>query len=138
MKKYILFLISICLLSCAEDVVEKPENLLPKDKMASIFYDLALVNAAKNTGNDILKKNNIETMNYIFTKHDIDSVAFVDSDLYYASKPAIYKEIYEDVELRLKDVKDKRDEEKKQERKKDSIARAEKLLKKENSALKKD
>lgn len=131
MKKISFLLVFVLLFSCAEELIEKPDNLISEDKMATIFYDLAIVNAAKNTSNDILKKNNIESMNYIFTKHDIDSIQFVKSDVYYASKPAVYREIYQKVETRLKDIKDGKEEEKNNKRKQDSIKRAAKMIKKD-------
>ena len=92
--------------------------------MAKIYYDLAIVTAAKNTNNAILKKHHIEGMDYIYTKYGIDSVQFVQSDLYYASNPDIYKEIYENSEKRIKEDVKVIEDEKELKRKQDSIERA--------------
>ena len=35
--------------SCAEELVEKPDNLIPEDKMVAIIKEMAIVNAAKAT-----------------------------------------------------------------------------------------
>ena len=118
-----LFIVSI---SCVEKIIDKPENLISKEEMAKIYYDLAIVTAAKNTNNSILKKHHIEGMDYIYTKYGIDSVQFVESDLYYASRPEIYKEIYENSEKRIKEDVKMAEEKKELKRKQDSIERASK------------
>ncbi|MEH6777084.1 DUF4296 domain-containing protein, partial [Maribacter arcticus] len=89
------------LFSCAEELIQKPENLIPQDKMVLIFKELAIVNAAKGTNIGNLKDNGIEPTTYLFEKFDIDSAQFVDSDRYYASKPLLYETMYKDVETRL-------------------------------------
>lgn len=109
--------------SCNEQLIQEPENLIPKDKMAAIYYDLAVVTSAKNTNTELLRIQGIETMNYIYVKHGIDSLQFAESDVYYASKPALYKELYQKAETRLKaEVKEIEDAQIAQ-RKLDSIAR---------------
>ena len=65
-------------------------------------------------------------MDYIYTKHGIDSLQFVESDLYYASNPVLYKEIYQNVENRLKSDTKAIEDVKKEKRKQDSIARIKK------------
>lgn len=94
-------LVMLLLFSCAEELIEKPENLIPQDKMVLIFKEMAIVNAAKGTNIGKLKDNGIEPTTYIFEKFEIDSAQFVDSDRYYASKPLLYETMYKDVESRL-------------------------------------
>tara|TARA_R110000796_G_scaffold250788_4_gene380680 strand:+ start:34179 stop:34592 length:414 start_codon:yes stop_codon:yes gene_type:complete len=133
MNKIIAFIFLLLLVSsCVEKIIKEPENLISKDKMTAIFYDLAIVTAAKNTNNEILEKNNIEAMNYIYTKHGIDSLQFIESDLYYASIPLVYKEIYENVEKKLKAEMKVMEDAKIEKRKLDSIAKT-KTLKKRDS-----
>jgi len=81
--------------------MEKPENLIARDKMVTILKDLAVVNAAKTTNVGLMRENNVKPMDYIFKKHGIDSVQFVESDKYYASLPVQYESIYREVESRL-------------------------------------
>ncbi|NNG11032.1 MAG: DUF4296 domain-containing protein [Arenibacter sp.] len=101
MAKYGVLLVFIMLLSCNEKVVEKPENLIPEEKMISVLYDMAVINAAKNMNQDILLEYDIEPMAYIYSKHGVDSLQFVKSDLYYASNPSEYETIYTAVKDKL-------------------------------------
>lgn len=98
MKKAFILTILVCLTSCSEKLLEKPENLIARDKMVEVLKDLAKVNAAKTTNAAILRDNKIDPMAYIFVKHSIDSIRFVESDKYYASLPIEYESIYRDVE----------------------------------------
>lgn len=101
MAKYGVLLVFILLFSCNEKVVEKPENLIPTEKMTSVLYDMAVINAAKNMNQDILIEYDIEPMEYIYSKYGIDSLQFVKSDLYYASNPSEYETIYTAVKDKL-------------------------------------
>lgn len=108
--------ILVCLVSCSEKLLEKPENLIARDKMVEVLKDLAIVNAAKTTNAEKLRDKDIDPMAYIFKKYGIDSIQFVESDKYYASLPIQYESIYKEVESRLdkeqqvlKDAKQLRD-----------------------------
>ncbi|MDT7829188.1 DUF4296 domain-containing protein [Pricia sp. S334] len=103
MRYYCLLLVLLSLLSCNENLLEKPDDLIPEDKMVSILTDLAIVNAAKSTNMAVLQDLDIEPMDYIFKKYDIDSLQFVESDRYYASLPPEYEEIYKRVESKLEE-----------------------------------
>lgn len=81
--------------------MEKPEKLITKEDMVNILSDLAIMNAAKSTDITILRDYDIDPTEYVFTKHGIDSVQFVESDRYYASIPSEYEAIYVSVELKL-------------------------------------
>ncbi len=112
MKKAIYVLLFSALFACSEKVIEKPENLIPKDQMALILYDLAIINAAKTTNPSYLINRNFESMPFIYRKYGIDSVQFVQSDIYYASIPDEYESIYKVVEARLELEKNEVDESK--------------------------
>lgn len=101
MRKVILLFVAILLFSCGEKVVEKPENLIPKEKMVLILHDLAILNAAKSTARLELEKKGIDVMEFLYQQHKIDSTQFSQSDLYYASMPLEYQSIYEKVEALL-------------------------------------
>lgn len=122
MGKAILFLCVALLLSCGEKVVEKPEKLIPKDKMVDLLYDMAILTAAKNTNADLLKRNNIETMDYLYKKYGIDSTQFSNSNTYYASIPTTYLSIYTEVDERLGKAQERVEEERAQ--KADSVKTA--------------
>ncbi|WP_339625369.1 DUF4296 domain-containing protein [uncultured Maribacter sp.] len=121
-------LVMLLLFSCAEELIEKPENLIPQDKMVLIFKEMAIVNAAKGTNIGKLKDNGIEPTSYIFEKFEIDSAQFVDSDRYYASKPLLYETMYKDVEAKLENQRIQLEAMKKE---KDSISLLKKTSKKD-------
>jgi len=101
------------LLSCAEELIKKPDNLIAEDKMVSILKEMAIVNAAKGTNLGKLRDNGIEPTNFVFEKFEIDSAQFVDSNRYYASKPLLYETMYKKVESDLEDQRLKLEAEKK-------------------------
>ena len=114
MKKFTIILLGLMLLhSCAEKLIEKPENLIPRDKMVKILKEMTILNAAKGTNLGILKDNGIEPTTYVFQKFDIDSLQFVESDRYYASLPQEYEAIYKEVESLLEAQKERAEEIKK-------------------------
>lgn len=133
MQKYIVVVFLGLLFSCNEKVVDKPENLIPEDKMATILYDISLLNAGKIINESILNEYDIEPMGYIYTKYGIDSVQFVKSDTYYASIPTVYEAIYTKVKDRLE--KDEQFFEDERQQKQDSLMEAKEKL---NPDLKKD
>lgn len=101
MKKVLFIVLISAILSCSEKVIEKPANLIPKDQMVEILYDLAIFNAAKKTNTSYLSDRKLETMSFIYRKYGIDSIQFVKSDIYYASIPSEYEAMYKVVEARL-------------------------------------
>ena len=136
MKYSLSFVVLILsLYSCAEELIKKPENLIPEDKMVLIFKEMAIVNAAKGTNIGQLKDNGIEPTIYIFEKFEIDSAQFVDSDRYYASKPLIYETMYKDVETSLEDQRLQLESEKMLN---DSLSRLKRVEKKNLKNISKD
>lgn len=101
-------------LACNEKVVEKPEDLIPREKMVDILYDLSLLNAGKGIDPDALKEKQIQTMDYIYRKYDIDSAQYASSDLYYASVPLEYEALYRGLENRLEEQRIRVEEERAQ------------------------
>jgi hypothetical protein len=115
MKKIVIILLALVVVSCVEKLIEKPDNLIPRDKMIAVLKDMAILNAGKATKTNIriLKENGIEPTQYLFEKHDIDSTVFVESDRYYASLPLQYVSMYEEIEALLTKEKKLMDETKK-------------------------
>lgn len=106
-------LILLLAYSCGEKLIEKPENLIPRDKMVLILKDMAILNAAKGVNLGILKDNGVEPTSYVLEKHDIDSALFVESDRYYASLPLEYEALYTEVEALLEEKRIQLEEENK-------------------------
>ena len=114
MKNFFFLILLFLFYSCGEKLIEKPTNLIPKDTMTAIIHDLAVISGAKNSNSKILRENNIETMDYIYTKYGVDSIQFVNSDIYYASMPAEYEEIYTAVDNKLEKEKKQMEEDRRQ------------------------
>jgi hypothetical protein len=141
MKNVFITILTISLFACSEKVIEKPENLIPKDQMTEIYYDLAIINAAKKTNPSRLENYQFETMSFIYNKYGIDSIQFVKSDIYYASIPMEYEGMYKMIEARLEDEKSVFDSAKK--KKSDSLRKVaneqrENLLKQGKKTKEKD
>ncbi len=106
-------MVVLALYSCGEKLMEKPENLIPKEKMVEILADMAIVNSAKGTNIGFFRDYDIDPTEFVFKKHGIDSVLFVASDRYYASVPVEYEAIYTEVESKLERQKKELEEAKK-------------------------
>ena len=124
----LLFLIVV---GCAEKVVEPPADVIPREKMITILYDLALLNATNSSFRNVMQKQNKQMMELLYERHNIDSLQLAQSDLYYASKPLEYEYIYEQIESRLKKKQKSLEDAKKQAN--DSIKNALKSGKKQMS-----
>lgn len=94
--------------------------------MATILYDISLLNAGKIINESILNEYEIEPMEYIYSKYGIDSVQFVGSDTYYASIPTVYESIYTKVKEKLEEDEKFFEEERQQ--KQDSLMEAKEKL----------
>jgi hypothetical protein len=100
MKKNILLILIVVFLGCNNNSVEKPKNLIGKDKMVDILYDISLLEAIKSqniNGGITTKMGN----DYIYKKYKIDSVQYSKSNKYYASDIEEYKKMFEKVKEKL-------------------------------------
>ncbi len=100
-KRLFLILIIAFVLSCAEEVIKKPEDLIPRETMTDLVYEMAVLNAAKSTNKAILEGHFEDPTDFLFRQYGVDSLQFVKSDMYYASQPLVYEAIYEEVSARL-------------------------------------
>lgn len=113
MRKYFLIiLITALVVSCSKSTVnyKKPDNLIPKEKMVDILYDMHLAVGTSNLQNVNLEKNR-NYVSLVYEKHKIDSTTFAISNIYYTAEIEVYEEIFEEVEKRLKEIKDEYDRE---------------------------
>ena len=112
---------------------EKPSNLIPKDKMTLVLYDLFVVNSAKGINRKVLEENRLNPERYLLEKHSIDSVQFAESNNYYAHDIEVYNTIIDDVKQKITSEKKKYEaiSEKSKEKKeqiKDSIKRSREVI----------
>lgn len=104
MRKLVLFFIIFLFISfsCGKEnsvnVVEKPSNLIEKDKMIDVLVDFHLAEIA-------IKKNNRAKADYysnlyyysLFKKHNIEAADFDSSIAYYIQMPEKFDAMYADV-----------------------------------------
>jgi hypothetical protein len=106
MRKIVVFLcFGLLICSCNSNPIEKPENLLTKNQMVDILYDLYVLNAISTSDYMYFRDRNIIPSRYIYKKYNIDSLQFATSDKYYASDLEEYEKIYERVTERLQSNK---------------------------------
>lgn len=96
MKQITVLLIFLFLVGCAQDRIAKPDRLMSVDKMTDFHIDLALLSASTSYTTE--KFVSIDSL-YVF--HGIDSITFVQSNTYYASKPKLYTKILESVKAEI-------------------------------------
>ena len=102
MRKLMIIVVALTILSC--DRTEKPtvpENLISKEKMVEVLYDVYILNAAKGASKTVLEKNGIFPEDYVFKKHNIDSLQFAESNAYYGFYVEEYEAILEQLELKI-------------------------------------
>jgi hypothetical protein len=101
MKKLACILLSVLLFSCVDETVEKPENLLPEDKMVDMLYDISMLQAINSFTPQTLDSNKVEAKHYIFTKYKTDSLTFAQSHEYYASDMDKYEGIQKKIAAKI-------------------------------------
>jgi len=107
MIKTFISIISIFLLLGCQDIKqpEAPENLIPKDKMVAVLTDLYLNKAARNKSNRVVRQKGIKLDSFLYAKHQIDSLQFVESHAFYTLNINSYKELFTQVEANLQVLK---------------------------------
>ncbi|MBT8266241.1 MAG: DUF4296 domain-containing protein [Bacteroidia bacterium] len=98
----------VCILllvtSCKDNSIkppEKPKNLISKDKMVDILYDMSLLSAAKGVNKRALESKGINPEAFIYEKYEIDSLQFAESNNYYAYDIKTYDDLFSRVKLKL-------------------------------------
>ena len=84
------------MIGCSSNI---PENLISKEKMESIIFDIMILNASSSY--DLKIDNSMISDELIFMKHNIDSAQFYESELYYSQNPKIHFNIYTNVKRRI-------------------------------------
>lgn len=107
-KKFLLVILALVLLISCESKVnyEKPTDLIPKDSMIELLYDMHLGVGTSNLKNKNKEKDR-NYMSLIYEKYGIDSVRFANSNVYYTSQAVEYEEMFEVVEKRLETLHEK-------------------------------
>lgn len=89
------------LVSCTSNTIyDKPDDLIPKEKMVELLTDLYIASAAKMYRNKD-KERNVDYTFLVFQKHGIDSARFRRSNYYYTTKIDEYEKIFLEAEERV-------------------------------------
>ena len=107
MRKKVILLAFLIWLGCApQNSVEPPEQLISPEKMEDVLYDLSLIKALKNTNFQKEESKSILTPDYLFNKHNIDSLQWEENLRYYSKNPKQFLLIYKKVQERYPQVLD--------------------------------
>jgi hypothetical protein len=107
--KKLALIIVLFVFSCQNNGVEKPDNLIEKDKMVDILYDVSLLEAVRSQGINGGVTNK-EINDFVKRKYNVDSTQFVKSNRYYAADVEEYKEMYEKIKTRVDEELKKADQ----------------------------
>jgi hypothetical protein len=78
---------------------ERPKDLIPEDKMVEVLIDVHLFNAAKSVNRLPLQQTGMTPHQFIYEKHDIDSIQYEKSNAFYGA----HLNRYERIHSRVKD-----------------------------------
>lgn len=107
--KRVIIIVLICIFcfSCNNNAKpDKPKDLIPETQFSDILFDMNVVNSAKGVNKKILEDNGIVPLDYIFKKHNIDSLQFANSNSYYAFDIERYTKILSRVQNKAQAEKD--------------------------------
>ena len=106
MKVFYFLIMIFIIISCTDKVnYEKPQDLIGKEEMIDLLYDMHIAVGTSNVKNVHLERNR-NYMSLVHQKHGIDSTQFAVSNLYYTAHIQEYEEIFEEVERRIQALKD--------------------------------
>ena len=100
MKYCYLNIFFLCLIACSQ-VVTPPKKLLSEEEMEAVFYDLALLNAAKSIDATFYEQSGILTSTMLYKKYGVDSLQLAENISYYSSNPQKCNKILSAVSMRL-------------------------------------
>jgi hypothetical protein len=95
--------------NCKDKNASIPKPLLTEAQMIDILYDLSIVDAIRLNNPAVLSENKVNTSQFIFEKHQIDSVTFAANNQYYAGQFETYIRIYDSIYSRLDNQKKQTD-----------------------------
>jgi hypothetical protein len=102
MKK--IFILLILIMSCSDQ--NSPTDLMSEQQMVDFLLDINIINSSRAyRNNSDLNYYNIKDT-FLYEKHNIDSLQFVNSNSYYSSKPKQYLRIYFELQKKMKFIKD--------------------------------
>lgn len=116
-------MVILLFISCQNiENTERPDNLIPENKMVEVLTELSILNAAKNYNKKLLEETGFKPEEFLLEKYGIDSIQLVESTRFYARNYAQFEGMYEKVQRNLESRKDELEVKSlKEERVRDSI-----------------
>ena len=99
--RFLYYPLFLSLVACSQ-LVTPPKKLLSESDMEAVFYDLAILNAAKNIDAFSFEKKGVDVPSIIYKKYKIDSLELA-QNISYSSNIEECRKILKKVELRLKE-----------------------------------
>ena len=92
------------MISCSDQ--NSPTDLMSEQQMVDFLLDINIINSSRAyRNNSDLNYYNIKDT-FLYKKHNIDSLQFVNSNSYYSSKPKKYLRIYFELQKKMRSIKD--------------------------------
>ncbi len=108
--KYVYLILLIFAFGCQSvEKAEKPDNLIPEEKMVNIMMESYLSNAARSVNNRKIRSYGLKLDSVIYAKYNVDSTQVIKSNNYYAANLETYESMFKTIEERLKILKKKAD-----------------------------
>lgn len=102
MKLYLFIFIIFLGVGCQHiQEVPPPEKPISEEKMLTIMYDIAIINAARGYGVQKLKRIGVNPESYVFEKYNIDSLQYAQNIAFYTDDPLRYKSLVTALEQKL-------------------------------------
>ena len=98
------FILIMLIISCSDQ--SSPTDLMSEQQMVDFLLDINIINSSRAyRNNSVLNYYNIKDT-FLYKKHNIDSIQFVNSNSYYSSKPKKYLKIYSQLQKKMRSIKD--------------------------------
>ncbi len=99
-------MVILLFISCQNiEKTERPDNLIPENKMVEVLTELSILNAAKNYNKKLLEETGFKPEEFLLEKYGIDSIQLVESTRFYARNYAQFEGMYEKVQRNLETLK---------------------------------
>ncbi|WP_158635207.1 DUF4296 domain-containing protein [Formosa maritima] len=101
---------------------------MSKNQMVNVLIDMSFLTSAKGINKTKIEENGIVPESYVYAKHNIDSLQFIESNAYYTYNLKEYQDIINRVTDSLNKLRDEynvlAEEDEKEKKKQDSIKRS--------------
>lgn len=107
LKQILLLIVLIGLMSCDKLPIEKPENLVEREKMIEMLVDIHVAEATFNMMRQdsvIRKSSSANFYHSVLDKHQVADSIFEHSFVFYSSNPKQFEKMYQDVMNKLSEL----------------------------------